>query len=310
MKGIILAGGAGTRLHPITLGISKQLLPIYDKPMIYYPLSVLMQAKIKDILIITTPEDSNSFKRLLGDGSKFGINLQYAVQEQPKGIAQAFIIGESFIGGDSVCLILGDNIFHGPNFYSYLKTAKRIAEDPNDPRAVIFGYEVSDPERYGVAEVKKNRNEGILYTVKNIEEKPKNPKSNIAVTGLYFYPNKVIDVAKSISPSQRGELEITEVNKRFNDTIANDGYTMLDLILLESGFAWLDTGTFGSLIEAANYVETIENRQGIQVACLEEIAFKNKWLSADKLEENLKFYGNNDYMKYLSNLVIKNKRED
>ena len=257
MKGIILAGGSGTRLYPITMGISKQLLPIYDKPMIYYPLSVLMMAKIRDILIITTPEDQASFQRLLGNGSRFGVNLTYAVQEKPNGLAEAFIIGEDFIGEDAVCLVLGDNIFHGPGFEKRLLKAKSIAEDVNNPRAVVFGYEVSDPQRYGVAEVSKNRNDGILYTVTSLVEKPAEPKSNIAVTGLYFYPNEVIQIAKTIAPSARGELEITEVNKRFNSTTANDGGTMLDLILLDRGFAWLDTGTFESLHEAAGYVETI-----------------------------------------------------
>lgn len=302
MKGIILAGGAGTRLHPITLGISKQLLPIYDKPMIYYPLSVLMQAKIRDILIITTPEDQASFKKLLGDGSRFGIKLQYAIQDIPNGLAQAFIIGEEFIGDDSVCLVLGDNIFHGPNLQAKLKIARKIADDKLNPRAVVFGYQVADPSRYGVAEVTQNR-EGELYSVVSLEEKPENPKSNIAVTGLYFYPNSVIGIAKTIKPSARGEYEITEVNKTYNETCANDGGMMLDLILLESGYAWLDTGTFSSLIEAANYVETIENRQGIQVACLEEIGLRNKWLTVEQLQENLKYYGNNNYMKYLKEKI-------
>lgn len=302
MKGIILAGGAGTRLHPITLGISKQLLPIYDKPMIYYPLSVLMQAKIRDILIITTPEDQASFKKLLGDGSRFGIKLQYAIQDVPNGLAQAFIIGEEFIGDDSVCLVLGDNIFHGPNLQAKLKIARKIADDKLNPRAVVFGYQVADPNRYGVAEVTQNR-EGELYSVVSLEEKPENPKSNIAVTGLYFYPNSVIGIAKTIKPSARGEYEITEVNKTYNETCANDGGMMLDLILLESGYAWLDTGTFSSLIEAANYVETIENRQGIQVACLEEIGLRNKWLTVEQLQENLKYYGNNNYMKYLKEKI-------
>lgn len=299
MKGIILAGGAGTRLHPITLGTSKQLLPIYDKPMIYYPLAVLMQAKIKDVLIITTPEDQHSFQRLLGDGSRFGVNLEYAVQEKPNGLAQAFIIGEQFIGNDSVCLVLGDNIFHGPNLQAKLKLARKIADNKTNPRAVVFGYQVADPNRYGVAEVTQNR-EGELYSVVSLEEKPKNPKSNIAVTGLYFYPNSVIDIAKSIKPSARGEYEITEVNKKYNETSANDGGMMLDLILLESGYAWLDTGTFASLIEASNYVETIENRQGIQIACLEEIALKNKWINPeDLIDSPFVTYGNNDYTKYL-----------
>lgn len=305
MKGIILAGGSGTRLYPITMGISKQLLPIYDKPMIYYPLSVLMMAKIRDILIITTPEDQASFQRLLGNGSRFGVNLTYAVQEKPNGLAEAFIIGEDFIGEDAVCLVLGDNIFHGPGFEKRLLKAKSIAEDVNNPRAVVFGYEVSDPQRYGVAEVSKNRNDGILYTVTSLVEKPAEPKSNIAVTGLYFYPNEVIQIAKTIAPSARGELEITEVNKRFNSTTANDGGTMLDLILLDRGFAWLDTGTFESLHEAAGYVETIEKRQGLQVACLEEIGFKNRWLKEDDLQKSIEFCGKNTYKTYLEGLLKK-----
>ncbi len=303
MKGIILAGGSGTRLYPITMGISKQLLPIYDKPMIYYPLSVLMMAKIRDILIITTPEDQASFQRLLGDGSRFGVNLTYAVQEKPNGLAEAFIIGEDFIGDDAVCLVLGDNIFHGPGFEKRLLKAKSIAEDLTVPRAVVFGYEVSDPQRYGVAEVVKNRNEGYLYSVSSLVEKPEEPKSNIAVTGLYFYPNEVINVAKNITPSARGELEITEVNKRFNETTANDGGTMLDLILLDRGFAWLDTGTFESLHEAAGYVETIEKRQGIQIACLEEIAFKNKWISNSTLKDIVTYLGKNSYRDYVCRLI-------
>lgn len=306
MKGIILAGGSGTRLYPITMGVSKQLLPIYDKPMIYYPLSVLMMAKIRDILIITTPEDQSAFMRLLGDGSRFGVNLEYAVQEKPNGLAEAFIIGEEFIGNDAVCLVLGDNIFHGPGFEKRLLKAKSIAEDPNNPRAVVFGYEVADPQRYGVAEVSKNRNDGVLYSVKSLVEKPAEPKSNIAVTGLYFYPNDVIQISKTITPSARGELEITEVNKRFNTAIANDGGTMLDLILLDRGFAWLDTGTFESLHEAAGYVETIEKRQGMQVACLEEIGFKNKWLKEDQLREAIeKSCGKNTYKTYLESLLKK-----
>ena len=305
MKGIILAGGSGTRLYPITMGVSKQLLPIYDKPMIYYPLSVLMMAKIRDILIITTPEDQASFQRLLGNGSRFGVNLTYAIQEKPNGLAEAFIIGEDFIGEDAVCLVLGDNIFHGSGFEKRLLKAKSIAEDVNNPRAVVFGYEVSDPQRYGVAEVSKNRNDGILYTVTSLVEKPAEPKSNIAVTGLYFYPNEVIQIAKTIAPSARGELEITEVNKRFNSTTANDGGTMLDLILLDRGFAWLDTGTFESLHEAAGYVETIEKRQGLQVACLEEIGFKNRWLKDDDLQKSIELCGKNTYKTYLEGLLKK-----
>lgn len=308
-KGICLAGGSGTRLFPVTKGVTKQLLPLYDKPMIYYPLSTLMLAGIKDILIISTPEDQGSFKRLLGDGSDFGINLQYAVQEKPNGIAEAFIIGEEFIGDDSVCLVLGDNIFYGSEFSKLLKTAVSIAGGEVVPRAVTFGYQVSDPERYGVAEVKKtnyyNKNiyNGNLYSVISLEEKPKNPKSNIAVTGLYFYPNEVVNIAKNIKPSARGELEITDVNKVFNNKIANDGGTMLDLILLNRGFAWLDTGTFDSLSEASNYVETIEKRQGLKIACLEEIAYMNGWIDVDKVIESGNLMAKNEYGKYLLNIV-------
>lgn len=304
MKGIILAGGAGSRLHPITKGVSKQLLPVYDKPMIYYPLSTLMLAEIKDILIITTPEEQSMFKRLLGDGSSFGVNLSYAVQEKPNGLAEAFIIGEDFIGDDSVCLILGDNIFHGPEFRKRLLRAKSIASDKIVPRAVVFGYEVSDPQRYGVAEITKAGvscdDDGLdLYSVVSLEEKPESPKSNIAVTGLYFYPNDVIEVAKSIKPSVRGELEITEVNNRYNQTVANDGGMMLDLILLGRGFAWLDTGTFDSLQEASSYVETIEKRQGRMISCLEEIAYINKWLTKDDLLKAGASMSKNSYGRYL-----------
>ena len=310
MKGIILAGGAGTRLHPITKGVSKQLLPVYDKPMIYYPLSTLMLAEIRDILIITTPEDQDSFRRLLGDGSSFGINLSYAVQEKPNGLAEAFIIGEEFIGNDSVCLILGDNIFHGPSFRSKLLQAKNIVNDELNPRAVVFGYEVSDPERYGVAEIRKTGFEcGDLYSVISIEEKPETPKSNIAVTGLYFYPNSVIDIAKRIKPSARGELEITEVNNRYNQAVANDGGMMLDLVLLSRGFAWLDTGTFDSLQEASSYVETIEKRQGRQISCLEEIAYINKWITKEDLLRAGNEMRKNSYGKYLLKVVEKEKAE-
>lgn len=307
MKGIILAGGAGTRLHPITKGISKQLLPIYDKPMIYYPLSILMLADIKDILIITTPEEQSMFKRLLGNGSDFGINLQYAVQEKPNGLAEAFIIGEDFIGNDAVCLILGDNIFHGSNISVKLNLAKTIVENTLNPRAVVFGYQVSDPERYGVAEVTKTDVEfpNNLYCVKSLEEKPKNPKSNIAVTGLYFYPNSVVNVAKNIKPSARGELEITEVNNVYNNMIANDGGTMLDLIMFDRGYAWLDTGTFDSLSDASNYIETIQKRQGLKVACLEEIAYNKGWISKQQLLESGEKLKKNDYGKYLLNLINK-----
>ena len=296
-KGIILAGGTGSRLFPITKGVTKQLLPIFDKPMIYYPISTLMLADIKDILIITTPEDQDSFKRLLGDGSSFGVNLQYAVQEKPNGIAEAFIIGEEFIGNDSVCLILGDNIFHGSDLRKKLLKAKTIVEDVINPRAVVFGYEVSDPHRYGVAEVGKGND--CLYSVISIEEKPKEPKSNIAVTGLYFYPNDVVKTVKTIKPSQRGELEITEVNKRYNERTANDGGTMLDLMLFNRGFAWLDTGTFDSLSEASSYIETIQKRQGLKVSCLEEIAYKNKWITKEELINIGNSMDKNEYGQYL-----------
>ena len=297
MKGIVLAGGSGTRLYPITLGISKQLLPVYDKPMVYYPLSVLMDAKIQDILIITTPDDEHMFKKLLGDGSRFGIKLSYAVQEQPRGIAEAFLIAEDFIGGDSVCLVLGDNIFNGPNLQKKLLCAKNIVD--TDEQAVVFGYEVSDPERYGVAEVTGKTTGSALCTVKSIEEKPSEPKSNIAVTGLYFYPNSVIQIAKGIKPSKRGELEITAVNQEY---LVRE---QLSLTLLDRGFAWLDTGTFDSLNDAATYVATIENRQGIQIACLEEIAFKNKWLSRIQLNSIISSLGSNSYKNYLAKLLKK-----
>ena len=307
-KGIILAGGSGSRLWPITKGVSKQLLLVYDKPMIYYPLSVLMLAGIRDILIITTPEEQSMFKRLLGDGSQFGINLTYAVQPKPEGLAQAFIIGEEFIGDDPVCMVLGDNIFHGPGLSKKLLFAKSIVEDEANPRAVVFGYEVSDPERYGVAEVTKNSGKGnTLYSVISLEEKPQEPKSNIAVTGLYFYPKGVSKIAKSIKPSERGELEITELNKYYNTTIANDGGTMLDLILLDRGYAWLDTGTFESLLDASNYVKTIEVRQGLQVACLEEIAYLNRWISKEDIFKAGETMKKNAYGKYLLNLISKKK---
>lgn len=307
-KGICLCGGNGTRLFPITKGVPKSMLHVYDKPMCFYPLSVLMLAGIRDILIITTPEEQSMFKRLLGDGSQFGINLTYAVQPKPEGLAQAFIIGEEFIGDDPVCMVLGDNIFHGPGLSKKLLFAKSIVEDEANPRAVVFGYEVSDPERYGVAEVTKNSGKGnTLYSVISLEEKPQEPKSNIAVTGLYFYPKGVSKIAKSIKPSERGELEITELNKYYNTTIANDGGTMLDLILLDRGYAWLDTGTFESLLDASNYVKTIEVRQGLQVACLEEIAYLNKWISKEdvvRIGESMK---KNDYGKYLLNLIRRKK---
>lgn len=293
MKGIVLAGGAGTRLHPITKGVSKQLLPIYDKPMIYYPLSVLMLAEIKDILIITTPEDSDSFKRLLGDGSSFGVNLKYAVQPKPEGLAQAFLIAEEFLDGDSACLVLGDNIFHGSNFTEILVDAKLFADRvyDEDGAATVFGYYVNDPERYGVAEFDKFGN------CLSIEEKPKNPKSNYAVVGLYFYPNDVVEKAKQVKPSARGELEITTLNQMYLNE------QRLKIEKLPRGFAWLDTGTFDSLSEASNYVETIEKRTGQQIACLEEIGYLNEWLTDEELKETAEKLKKNDYGKYLENLI-------
>lgn len=282
MKGIILAGGSGTRLYPITKSISKQLVPIYNKPMIYYPLSVLLLADIRDILIITTPEDQSMFIRLLGDGSQWGINLQYAIQPSPDGLAQAFLIGEEFIGNDSCCLILGDNIFFGHDFGKLLaQTAK------NTNGATVFGYFVNDPERYGVVEFDENRK------VISLEEKPKNPKSNYAVTGLYFYDNTVVSKAKSLKPSARGELEITDLNKLY----LNEG--SLDVKLLGRGIAWLDTGTHDSLLEASNYVSAIENRQGLMVACLEEIAYSKKYISREKLLELAEPLKKNEYGQYL-----------
>ena len=285
-KGIILAGGSGTRLYPITKGISKQLLPIYDKPMIYYPLSVLMLAGIREVLIITTPEDVDSFKRLLGDGSLFGIELTYAVQPSPDGLAQAFIIGEDFIGQSNVCLVLGDNIFYGQGFTPMLKQA--IARQQG---ATVFGYQVKDPERFGVVEFDQNK------CAISLEEKPKHPKSNFAVTGLYFYDNDVIQIAKQVKPSDRGELEITTVNQMYLER--GD----LNVELLGRGFAWLDTGTHESLLEAAQFVETIEKRQGYKVACLEEIAFNNGWLSAEQILEIGQSMSKNDYGQYLISLV-------
>lgn len=290
MKGIILAGGSGTRLYPITQGISKQLLPIYDKPMIYYPLSVLMLAGIQDILIITTSEDSNSFKRLLKDGNQWGIKIQYAIQEKPEGIAQAFLIGEKFLDGETACLILGDNIFHGAGLTYMLLDAKFNAIDEN---ATVFGYRVNDPERYGVAEIDE-----MGYCI-SIEEKPKNPKSNYAVTGLYFYPSDVVEKAKQIKPSDRGELEITTLNQMYLEE------DRLNMEILPRGAAWLDTGTFESLSNASNYIETIEKRQGMQIACLEEIAYNQDWISKDDVEAAAKLMGKNDYGKYLQSLIKK-----
>ena len=284
MKGIVLAGGSGTRLYPITKGVSKQLLPIYDKPMVYYPISALMLAGIRDILIISTPQDLPGFKRLLGNGSDYGVNFSYAEQPSPDGLAQAFIIGEKFIGNDTACLVLGDNIFYGSGFTVLVQQA---VKDADNGKATVFGYWVSDPERYGVAEFDKQGN------CLSIEEKPKHPKSNYAVTGLYFYPNKVVEVAKTIKPSARGELEITTVNQRF----LQDGE--LKVQVFGRGFAWLDTGTHDSLAEASIYIETIEKRQGLKVACLEEIAFENGWISAAKLKELAAPMAKNQYGQYL-----------
>ncbi|KTS25995.1 glucose-1-phosphate thymidylyltransferase RfbA [Pantoea stewartii] len=292
MKGIILAGGSGTRLYPLTLGVSKQLLPIYDKPMIYYPLSVLMLAGIKDVLIITTPEDQASFKRILNDGSQFGINLAYKVQPNPDGLAQAFIIGEEFIANDSVCLVLGDNIFFGQGFSPKLK---KVVE--NNKGATVFGYQVMDPERFGVVEF-DDHNRAL-----SIEEKPNKPKSNWAVTGLYFYDNKVIDIAKKIVPSSRGELEITSINEKYLEM------KELHVEQLGRGFAWLDTGTHDSLIEAGSFVETVQKRQGMMVACPEEIAWRNGWLTNAELKERGESLSKNHYGKYLIKLVETSKNE-
>ena len=289
MKGIVLAGGSGTRLYPITKGVSKQMLPVFDKPMIYYPISVLMLAGIRDILIISTPLDLPGFQRLLGDGSDFGVRFEYAEQPSPDGLAQAFIIGENFIGTDAVCLVLGDNIFHGNNFSSLLHEAVRTAEQEH--KATVFGYWVNDPERYGVAEFDKNG------TCLSIEEKPVKPKSNYAVVGLYFYPNKVVQIAKGIKPSVRGELEITTVNQAF---LYNQE---LKVQTLGRGFAWLDTGTHDSLSEASTYIEVLEKRQGLKIACLEGIAFRKGWISADKMRELAQPMLKNPYGQYLLKVI-------
>lgn len=289
MKGIVLAGGSGTRLYPITKGVSKQLLPIYDKPMVYYPISVLMLAGIRDILLISTPQDLPAFKRLLGDGSDFGIRLEYAEQPSPDGLAQAFLIGEKFIGNDSVCLVLGDNIFYGQSFTKMLRESVRLAEEEN--KASVFGYWVADPERYGVAEFDKEGN------CLSIEEKPAKPKSNYAVIGLYFYPNKVVEVAKTIKPSARGELEITTVNQRFLE----DKELMVQT--LGRGFAWLDTGTHDSLSEASTFIEVIEKRQGLKVACLEGIAYRQGWIDESKMRALAQPMLKNQYGQYLLNVI-------
>ncbi|EOA9034146.1 glucose-1-phosphate thymidylyltransferase RfbA [Vibrio harveyi] len=292
MKGIVLAGGSGTRLYPLTRGVSKQLLPIYDKPMVFYPISTLMLAGIRDILIITTPQDNEGFQRLLGDGSDFGINLEYATQPSPDGLAQAFIIGEEFIGDDSVCLVLGDNIFYGQSFSDTLKRA--VARGSG---ATVFGYQVKDPERFGVVEFDDNRK------AVSVEEKPTKPKSNYAVTGLYFYDNRVVEMAKQVKPSHRGELEITTLNEMY----LNDG--SLNVELLGRGFAWLDTGTHESLHEASSFVQTIENVQGLKVACLEEIAWRNGWLSDEEILALAEPMMKNEYGQYLSRLVTNSKNK-
>ena len=295
MKGIVLAGGSGTRLYPITKGVSKQMLPIFDKPMIYYPISVLMLAGIREILIISTPQDLPGFQRLLGDGSDFGVKFEYAEQPSPDGLAQAFIIGEKFIGDDAVCMVLGDNIFYGAGFSGMLKEALRKAED--EAKATVFGYWVSDPERYGVAEFDKDGN------CLSIEEKPTQPKSNYAVVGLYFYPNKVVDVAKNIKPSARGELEITTVNQTFLNE------NKLTVQTLGRGFAWLDTGTHDSLSEASTFVEVIEKRQGLKIACLEGIAYRKGWISTEKMRELAQPMIKNQYGQYLLQVIEELEKE-